>query len=162
MIRNHRFILKVIRSFNCCTERGFSAVVLNKLGNGNHFRGLNHWQFVGHPADVFSLFYQVIFPMLFTRLFFNALEEWERKGCLDFHVTRYREGPGFPLRHLFMMNRSNLIFETCFTSRYEFKVCTVIRKSGPHVHWAVRKKLCFGAWFMSRLVKSSVFFFIFL
>lgn len=75
MIHNHVFALEVIRSFNCCTERGFSAVVLNKLGNWNHFRGSNHWLFVDRPVDVLSLFYQVIFPSLFTRLFLMHLRK---------------------------------------------------------------------------------------
>lgn len=73
MIDYHRFTMEVIGSFNCRTERRFSVVLLNNLGRWESLQGTEPLMFADHPFDVLSLFYRVLFPALFTRLFLMHL-----------------------------------------------------------------------------------------
>lgn len=60
----------VIRSFNCCAERGLIfAVLLKKLGDGESLQEAEPLIFVDQSVKVLSHFIKFFCSVLFTRLF---------------------------------------------------------------------------------------------
>ena len=68
------FTVGVIRLANCA-ERGFAAVLVNKLVSGESLQETEPLPIVDHPVDVLSFFVKFFCSVQFTRITFNALEE---------------------------------------------------------------------------------------
>lgn len=113
---------------------GFS---LEQAWQWESLQGTEPLMFADHPVDVLYLFYQLLFPTLFTRLFLMHLTKSENlKSCLDFLVLL---GVGtvqdFQCVTSIIINGSDFNFQRCLTGKCSFKACWFTQQSWMHTEY---------------------------